>query len=222
MYRVGVTTKPVALYVDPSCPWAWLTSRWLLEVAQVRPIKLQHKLFSLAEVNRGKEEGRAKEAHDASLVALRVMALVRRRHGEEAMARLYAALGEARHERGEPLGEAPVMRAALEHAGLNPGLHAEALADQETEREVLAEHRSVAERFRAFGVPTLVLEDGDGQAMFGPIVRMVPRGEAAGELWDHVSWLMRQGDFYELKRERTANPDIGRLRAAEPAATKTG
>jgi predicted DsbA family dithiol-disulfide isomerase len=216
-------TQRVALYVDPSCPWAWLTSRWLLEVARVRPISLQHKFFSLAEVNRGREEGRAKEAHAASMAALRVMALARRRHGDDAALRLYTALGEARHERGDQLGEVPVVHAALKQAGLDSGLHSEALADPETEREVLAEHQAVAERFRAFGVPTIVLEDGEGQAMFGPIVRTVPRGEAAGELWDHVSWLMRQGDFYELKRERSGNPDIGRLRAeAAAATTKTG
>jgi len=201
----------VAIYVDPSCPWAWLTSRWLREASQVRPLQVEWKLFSLVEVNRGVEEGRAKEAHAASHAAMRVMALARRLKGQDAIERLYTALGEARHERGDSLAEEGVVRAALSQAGLDPGLHAQALTDPQTDEDVLAEHKQVVEAHQAFGVPTLVV---NGSAIFGPIVRTVPRGQAAGELWDHVAWLMRQGEFFELKRERTGQPDIGRLRAS--------
>ncbi len=211
-------SERVAFYLDPSCPWAWLTSRWVLEAAKVRPLQVEWRLFSLAEVNRGVEEGRAQEAHAASHAAMRVMALARRRGGEEALGRLYTALGEARHERGDSLAEEGVIRAALSQAGLDPALHAQALADPQTDEDVLAEHKQVVERHQAFGVPTLVI---DGSAIFGPIVRTVPRGQAAGELWDHVAWLMRQGDFFELKRERAGHPDIGRLRAQQPATSGT-
>ncbi len=210
----------VLFYLDPSCPWAWLTSRWLLEAAAVRPIDISWRLFSLAEINRGKEEGRAKEAHAASHAAMRVMALVRRRFGEEAMARFYTELAEARHDRGESFGEASVIEGALRGAGLQPELRAQALEDPETDRAVLEEHRQVVEGCRAFGVPTLVLDGDSRPAVFGPIIRTVTRGEAAGQLWDHVSWLMRQSDLYELKRERAGNPDIGRLRQAAAAPAR--
>jgi predicted DsbA family dithiol-disulfide isomerase len=202
----------VAFYFDPSCPWAWLTSRWLIEAARVRPIEIEWRFFSLAEVNRDREDDRAKEAHAQSQAALRVLALVRRRLGQAALARLFTALGEARHDRGEAF-TAATLQAGLAAAGLDPKLETEAMADPVTEQEVLAEHRAIVEKAQAFGVPTLVLDAGEGPAIFGPVIRSVPRGEAAGELWDHVRWLMRQTDVYEIKRERTGHPDIGRLRA---------
>jgi predicted DsbA family dithiol-disulfide isomerase len=202
----------VAFYFDPSCPWAWLTSRWLIEAARVRPIEIEWRFFSLAEVNRDREGDQVKEAHAQSQAALRVLALVRRRLGQAALARLFTALGEARHDRGEAFTAAN-LQAGLKAAGLEPGLEAQAMADPATEQEVLEEHRAIVEKAHAFGVPTLVLDAGEGPAIFGPIVRSVPRGEGAGELWDHVRWLMRQADVYEIKRERTGQPDIGRVRA---------
>lgn len=202
----------VAFYFDPSCPWAWLTSRWLIEAARVRPIEIEWRFFSLAEANRDREDDRAKEAHAQSRAALRVLALVRRRSGQVALARLFTVFGEARHDRGDAFTPA-TLQAGLAAAGLDPNLEAQAMADPATEQEVLDEHRAIVEKAHAFGVPTLVLDAGEGPAIFGPIIRTVPRGEAAGELWDHVRWLMRQADVYEIKRERTGRPDIGRLRA---------
>jgi predicted DsbA family dithiol-disulfide isomerase len=208
-------TTDITIHVDPACPWAWLTSRWLTEVERVRPVRGTTRLFVLAEINAGREpDERHLRSHRASETAMRVMVAARRAGGDAALARVYTKLGEAHHERGEALDDAGVLAAALAAAGLDRGLGETAAADPTTRDEMLAEHRSIAER-GAFGVPTLVL--GDAPPMFGPCVDKRIVGEAAGELWDRVAWLLTTEHFYELKRERTRRPEIGRFTV--PAGT---
>jgi hypothetical protein len=103
-----------------------------------------------------------------------------------------------------------MLSRALAAAGLDPGLAEAAGSDPTTLDELLAEHRAIAQR-GAFGVPTLVL--GDAAPTFGPVVDTRITGEAAGELWDRVAWLLTTESFYELKRERTHRPGIGRYQA---------
>ena len=165
----------------------------------MRPVEVRWRFFCLEEVNKG--EGTVDWERGRSAPSLRVLALVRRRHGQEAVDRFYTALGRARFEREQDLSE-PVLEAALEEAGLDRGLCAAALADPATRDEVLAEHAAIVQRLEAFGVPTLVLDDGDGPGIFGPVINPVPEGEAAGELWDRVLWLTRLDGFFELKRAR--------------------
>jgi|SRR5579875_756512 predicted DsbA family dithiol-disulfide isomerase len=193
-------SETVAFYFDPICPWAWRAADWIREVRQVRPVEVEWRFFSLEEVNKGDktvdwEGGR-------SAPALRVLALVRRQHGNDAVDRLYAALGQARFVRNEELSNPAVIEQALASAGLDPGLRAAALADASTRDEVLREHYAVVEHMEAFGVPTLVLDGGRGPGIFGPVINPVPRGEEAGQLWDRLVWLMRQPGFYEIKRTR--------------------
>jgi 2-hydroxychromene-2-carboxylate isomerase len=206
----------VHIHVDPACPWAWLTSRWLAEVATVRAIAVVTELFDLAEINREQDrtDARAAASHTAGERALRVLVLVRRLHGAEAMGRAYAEIGEAYHERGEALGEVATLAAALAAAGLDPALAERALEDESTFSELLAMHREACER-GAFGVPAICFDEGP--ATFGPVVDRRVRGEEAGELWDHVAWLMRRGFFFELKRNRTTKADVGRNRARSAA-----
>jgi predicted DsbA family dithiol-disulfide isomerase len=171
------------------------------QVRRVRPVEVRWRFFSLEEVNKG-EGGTVDWEQGRSAPVLRLLALVRRRHGEEAVDRLYMALARARFERDEKLDDPTVAEAALEEAGLDRGLRAAALADPATRQEVEAEHAAIVARTEAFGVPTLVLDDGEGPEMFGPVIDPVPQGEAAGELWDRVLWLTRQPGFFELKRSR--------------------
>jgi predicted DsbA family dithiol-disulfide isomerase len=168
-------------------------------VRQVRPVEVHWRLFSLEEVNKG--DGTVDWEQGRSAPALRVLALVRRQHGQEALDRFYSALGRARFERDEKLDHA-VVEAALEEAGLDRGLRAAALADPTTRDDVLGEHTAIVDRMHAFGVPTIVLGAGVGPGIFGPVINPVPQGEAAGELWDHVLWLTLQPGFFELKRSR--------------------
>lgn len=187
----------VDFYLDPACPWAWRTARWIREAARVRPLEVRWKCLSLEEINRVR--GTLRDAHQASRVPFRVLVLARRRGGEEAVERLYVALGAARHERRHDLGDPATVQAALAEAGLSDTLYDDALADPSTEREYLAEHTEVVER-GGFGVPTLVL---DGRPpIFGPVIDPVPEGEEAGVLYDHVAALSRIPTFFELKRTR--------------------
>jgi hypothetical protein len=173
------------------------------QVRQVRPVEVRWRFFSLEVVNKGDDKTVDWES-GRSAPALRLLALVRRQHGDDAVDRLYGALGQARFVRDESLGDPAVVEAALVAAGLEPGLRAAALADESTREEVEAEHTAIVEARGAFGVPHLVLENGDGPDMFGPVIDPVPQGEAAGELWDRLVWLMRQPGFFEVKRSRKA------------------
>jgi predicted DsbA family dithiol-disulfide isomerase len=196
----------VELHVDPLCPWCWLTATWLFEVEAVRPIEIATRLFSLAEVNRANTSHRA--AHEAGENALRVMAAARRAGGEAAARAVYREMGDATHERGEGLGDT-TLRAALTAAGLDPGLADEALADDSTRAEVLAEHTAAVER-GIFGVPALSVDGGP--AFFGPIIEKRITGEAAGRLWDVVAPALTETALFEIKRTRTGKPQVGRLR----------
>jgi predicted DsbA family dithiol-disulfide isomerase len=190
--------QEVQFYFDPICPWAWRTSLWIREAAKVRPIDVRWKFLSLDLVNRA-AGNEPKPGHLQSWKPFRAMALARRQGGQEAVDRLYLAIGRARHERQEPLGDEGMIAAALDEAGLDRGLLAAALADASTEQEVREEHAGIAAT-GGFGVPTLVV---DGvKPLFGPVIDDVPEGEAAGELWDRVRWLMDHPNFLELKRAR--------------------
>jgi predicted DsbA family dithiol-disulfide isomerase len=194
--------QQVEIHVDVACPWCWLTSLWLFEVERVRPISITTRVFSLREVN--KEH---RDALEAAENALRVLVAARRLGGEQAIRATYRELGEAHHEGGESLGELATLRAALVAAGLDGALADHALADGSTLSEVLAEHAAAVDR-GAFGVPTLSV---DGSApFFGPIVDRRITGEDAGRLWDMVAPVLAEPGLFELKRNRTSQPDVGR------------
>jgi len=126
------------------------------------------------------------------------MVLARRKHGEEAVNKLYHEFGTVRHEEKGELDD-DTIRLCIEKAGLAPSLLDEALADDSTREEYLAEHKAAAER-GAFGVATL--EINGSEPVFGPVIIPVPTGEEAGELWDHVAAMSTKGYFFELKRTR--------------------
>lgn len=212
---MSLDTTVVTLHIDPCCPWAWLTSRWLAEVEKVRPVRVVTRLIDLAEANRGKEEGRIRDSHNAGEQASRVLVQARREGGDAAIARLYTEIGEAYQERAEPLGDPAVLRACATAAGLDPGLVDRALGDPATLDELLAEHRALAEK-GGFGAPTLLVDGAE--PVFGPVVDDRIRGELAGELWDHTIWMVRNGAFFELKRERTRKAKVGRYAAAASAS----
>ena len=207
-------TTTVELFVDPACPWAWVTSRWLVEVERVRPVRIGWRLFDLAEINRETDDDRMAASHSAGERALRVLVQARRDGGTAAMARLYGEMGEAWHERAEPLGELETLQRCYAAARLDASHVAAALDDRTTLEELLDEHRE-AVAGGAFGVPTLRL--AKASPWFGPILDTRVTGEEAGELWDDVVPLLRRSHFFELKRERTGKADVGRYRLAEAA-----
>lgn len=191
------TRTTVDFYFDPICPWAWRTSLWIRDVAKVRPLDIHWKFMSLEEINR--PAGTLKDSHLQSRGPFRAMVLARRAGGEEAVDKLYLALGKARHDQQEDLSEATVVQAALRAAGLSEGLLDEAMRDPSTEQEYLAEHKAVSEK-GGFGVATLVIDGSD--PIFGPVIDPVPSGEEAGSLFDHVKAMSTLKYFFELKRNR--------------------
>jgi len=167
-------------------------------VASVRDIAVEWRLFSLALAN-APDGDDPLTADGRGVAALRTLALVGRERGNEAVDRLYRALGERVHERHEELDEGCV-RAALGDAGLDAGLLDHAVGDPVTVDEVRSQHLAAVEQIGAFGVPSIILPSGRG--IFGPVVAVAPTGEAAGELWDRVRWLIEMDGFFELKRNR--------------------
>jgi predicted DsbA family dithiol-disulfide isomerase len=198
--ETNTTPTNVQFHFDPLCPLAWRTALWIREARKVRPLEITWRFFSLEVINR-KEGATPDFQTDASWPALRTLALARRKGGNQAVEQLYVALGNARHGQKEDIRESAVIQAALKKAELDPAWAVEALADASTAEEVLSDHLEAVQRYQAFGVPTIAL-DGSQTGFYGPIIREVPRGEEAGEWWDHLEWLLRQPNLYELKRER--------------------
>ena len=189
----------LTFFFDPLCPWAWRTSRWIREVQHQQGLVVRWRFFSLAIHNNYREE------RPETLTPLRVAALAGREGGNEAVDRVYQALGNAFHERGEDMSAegalARLTRVAVTDAGMDPALVERALADTGTLRAVEDDHREGRERHAAFGVPWLV-PDGQDLGFFGPILDVPPAGQESVELWEHTLWLLGRPYLYELKRER--------------------
>ena len=206
--------ESVRFYFDPVCPWCYQTSRWIRRLAQLGEADLDWGLFSLEVQNAGNESEDMARSHSRSGIALRTAVLVRGRAGGSGVGELYRALGERLFQRGEPLEDLSTVEAALGDAGLDPQLAGEARDDDSLWEQVMDDHREVVERTQSFGVPTIVLDGGDGPAMFGPVISSVPASdEEAVELFHHVVWLVRYENFSELKRERSQPPDLEAIRA---------
>lgn len=208
----------ICFYFDPICPWCYQTSRWVRRLEELGVVELDWGLFSLERQNAGKESGERADSHAQSARGLRTAVAVRNTAGRLAVGAFYKALGHRVHEQGQPLDEPSTVEGALTDAGLDPGLCATAWADPSTAEEVAAEHRHLCERTRSFGVPTIVLDGGEGPAIFGPVLSEPPNDEDAVELWRHVSWLVRYPGFAELKRDRLDPPDLESVRRRKAAA----
>jgi predicted DsbA family dithiol-disulfide isomerase len=190
----------IRFYFDPLCPWCYQTSRWARRLDELGVVEVEWRVFSLAIVNRG-EEGRA-DADLWSSPSLRTAVAVREAQGNAAVGAFYKALSDAHHLRGEAVTDHAVIEASLREAGLDAGLLHCALDDPATWETVQREHDEAVEAHGAFGVPTIVLDGGDGPQMFGPIITDVPDDGAAVELWQHFAWMARNPNVAELKRER--------------------
>lgn len=187
----------LAFYFDPLCPWAWRASKWIREVQQQMPLEVAWKPFSLAEANGMNNPD--------SYIPIRMVVLAEREGGNDAAGQLYEVLGRAMHEQDVDIQEPGVFRQALQDAlaesGLDPTLVERALDDPSTLEEAKNANQRAREEYGAYGVPWLVV--GDSPFGFnGPVIDSVPEGERALELWQHISWLLTQPYFYEIKRNR--------------------
>ncbi|NYD51125.1 hypothetical protein BJY14_007108 [Actinomadura luteofluorescens] len=190
------------VWFDPSCPYTWITTRWLLEAAEVRPVTPRWHLLSLAALNEGRDDDPENDPEGYLWLPARVCAAVTAEAGQAALGRFYTAFGTRVHERGE-MGVRTIPD-ALAEAGLPEELAAAAL-DARHDGAVRA---STAEGLARVGphVGTPVVAVG-GRAFFGPVLSRVPRGEAAGRLWDGTLLVAGTPGFHELKGRPHAAPD---------------
>ena len=199
----------IRFFFDPRCPWCYLTSRWASRLEELGEISIDWAFFSLEVINRPEGvDPLAIEARSGPI--LRTASVVRERLGRDAVGALYGALALRIWESDLPMevDDLDGIRTSLKEIGAEPTLLDDALADRGTWEAVVQEHQELVDRTGAFGVPTIVLDDGDGPAIFGPVIYSLPDDEEAVELWRHTTWLVRNDNFAELKRGRGRLPDL--------------
>jgi 2-hydroxychromene-2-carboxylate isomerase len=190
-------------WFDPICPWAWIASRWMLEVEQVRDVHVRWHVMSLAYLNEDRDlPPDYRTVMDEAWGPARVVTAAVQAHGDQVALPLYTALGTRFHHEKLPK-DRETIEAALAEVGLPLEL-ADAMATDEHDGAMKASHHAGMDQVgMEVGTPVISVE---GVAFFGPVVSPVPRGDAAGRLWDGV-WLVAGTDgFYELKRTRTRDP----------------
>ncbi|MFB9555245.1 DsbA family protein [Streptomyces roseoviridis] len=200
-------------FFDPLCPWAWMTSRWMLEVEKLRPVDVRWKVMSLAVLNEDRLDEMSPEYREMMETQawgpVRVVTAAQQLHGDEVVGKLYTALGTRFHNKGEG-----PTREAIAGALADVGLPAELVdyAEKDTyDAELRASHKEGIDKVgQDVGTPVISVPGPDGAeiAFFGPVVTPTPRGEAAARLWDGTLLVASTPGFYEIKRTRTAAPSF--------------
>jgi 2-hydroxychromene-2-carboxylate isomerase len=201
----SVDRVPVDFWFDPICPWAWIASRWIHEVAKVRDIDPHWHVMSLSVLNSGRDEmsDSYKEMMLKAWGPVRVVIAAAERHGDEVLGDLYTALGTRIHVDKQDYGDRAMLVDALAEVGLEADL-ADAASSTEFDDAVRKSHAHGIELVgQDVGTPVISVE---GVAFFGPVVTPIPRGDAAGKLWDGVLLVAGTDGFYELKRTRDRDP----------------
>jgi hypothetical protein len=193
----------VEFWFDPSCPWAWMTSRWVDEVAHYRDLSVTWKIMSLSVLNEDKDVSESALAFfPRALRYTRLVTAVKELHGQEYVKPLYDALGQRIHPGGSKDPDT-VIPEALAEVGLPADLIRYSLTD-EFDPQMRASHRDGIDRVgQDVGTPVIAIE---GVAFFGPVISPTPRGEQAVALWDGTVAVASYPGFFEIKRTRTVDP----------------
>ncbi|MFD6325827.1 DsbA family protein [Streptomyces sp. NPDC058442] len=212
----AASATPVDFWFDPLCPWAWMTSRWMLEVEKVRDVKVRWHLMSLAVLNEDKIDELPEEYREMletkAWGPVRVAAAAEQEHGAEVLGDLYTALGTRFHNQDEG-PEKEAVAAALKEVGLPDSLM-EHWDSTPYEPQLRASHQEGIDKVgQEVGTPVIAVPGADGEqiAFFGPVVTPAPRGEEAARLWDGTLAVASVPGFYEIKRTRTKGPDFSNL-----------
>lgn len=217
-----MSTPDLHYYFDPVCPFSWMTSTWVRQVAAQRDYTVEWRFISLRQVNAHLDYDthfppEYAAGHLAGLRLLRVAAAAREAHGPDAVADLYAALG-ARIFEAKPIppaydgedvrGTREFVTPILEQTGLPPRL-ADALDDESWDLVIREEtDHALSLTGKDVGTPIIQVDPPDGVAFFGPVISRKPSDEEALELWDHVLGLAKFPGFTELKRSLRELPQL--------------
>ena len=194
----------VDFWFDPSCPYTWITSRWLVEAATVRPLTVRWRVLSLSVLNEDRDDDPEGDPEGYLWGPVRVCAAVEHRHGQEALGRFFAAFGVRVHECGEWGGFA----GALSDAGLPPELEDVAWTTEYDDAVRASHEQGIDLVGRHVGTPIVSVDEGR-VAFFGPVLSRVPRGEEAGRLWDGTLLVAGVPGFHELKGRTHEPPQYG-------------
>ncbi|MDO9484990.1 MAG: DsbA family protein [Actinomycetota bacterium] len=199
-----------SFWIDPMCPWAWITSRWMVEVAKVRDVDVKWNIMSLGVLN---EHNDVSEEYKKLIARTwrpaRVLSRARELHGDEVVFPLFSALGTRFHV-DKRKDMAAVIAESLAEVGL-PAELAAAADDPQFDDLVRANHATaVAMSGAGVGTPVIAIDglDGNPVGFFGPIITPIPRGEDAGRLWDGFVLVAQVPGVVEIKRARTLGPVV--------------
>jgi len=217
-------TNSVDFFFDPVCPFAWMTSRWMVQVAGLRELDVQWRFISLRLINEARDydtdfpEG-YRQAHTAGLRMLRVAAAVRESLGNEAVGKLYSAFGQSIWDQPPTAGsmmridagESDHLIAVL--SGADFPVELAAAADDDRHDELIAAETELAltRAGRDVGTPIITFDAPGGSSFFGPVISRLPSDDDAVRLWDAVETLAAFDSFAELKRSLRELPDLRAL-----------
>ncbi len=201
-------TDTADFWFDPICPWAWITSRWMLEVEQVRDIRTEWHVMSLAILNAGRQE--LSDEYKARMARakgpVRVCIAAEQKVGREILLPLYTALGTRIHVQRRPRDETEtILTEAIADVGLPASLLEAARSDEFDQALEASHHAGMDPVGDDVGTPVIHF---NGTAIFGPVVTPAPKGDAAGRLWDGVLLCTGTEGFFELKRTRDRRPSF--------------